>query len=140
MLFKYYPHIKPLFYFTNNKIGSFFRRVPRAEMFLRSSVVYKYKCDCCEQFYVGSTKLQLYVRKAQHFGVSHLTNRPLSSPMNSAIRDHSDKHNHSLKNNNFYILGSVNDEISLRMLETMYIVKMRPTLNNSVGAMPLHII
>ena len=37
-------------------------------MLVRSSVVYKYTCDCCQQFYIGSTALQLFRRCAQRRG------------------------------------------------------------------------
>jgi len=136
---KYYPHIQARYYFRNNfKVGSFFKKCDIPPMPLRSSVVYKYTCDCCQQFYIGSTVLQMFRRYSAHQGVSFRTNRPLSSPEKSSIREHSEQSDHPFKVQNFTILDNVKPQIQLRTLESLYIYKCKPQLNDSQSAIPLY--
>jgi len=136
---KFFPHIQVRYYFRNNfKIGSFFRKYDTLPMPLRTSVVYKYTCDCCQQFYIGSTSLQMFRRYSSHQGVSFRTGRHLSNPENSSIRDHSEQSNHPFKIQNFSILDNVQPLIQLRTLESLYIYKCKPQLNDSQSAMPLN--
>ena len=66
----YYPQVKSMFYFTNHRtIKSFFRLKDRPLDVMRSNVIYQYTCSC-DQLYIGSTSVNLYVRTAQHRGVS----------------------------------------------------------------------
>ena len=104
---KFYPQTRPKLYFKNSfKIGSFFKKSVTLPVSLRSSVVYQYTCDCCEQSYIGSTKLQMFYRCSQHCGVSHRTGRHITKPMHSSIRIHSENHDHPLKLAHFSILDS----------------------------------
>lgn len=135
-----FPYISPHFYFKNtNKLSSLCNRLQHIEMDLRSSIVYQYKCDCCHQSYIGSTKLQLFIRRSQHFGVSHRTNRVLNKQQKSAIREHSENHNHALKTTNFSILANCNKN-NIRIMESLYIYKLKPTLNEQDSALKLSII
>ena len=71
---RFYPHIDPRVYFRNDfSTGKFFKKHRNTDMLMRSSVVYKYTCDCCQQSYISSTELQLFCRCAQHKGVSFRT-------------------------------------------------------------------
>ena len=52
--------------FTSNKVSSFFStkdKIPRA---LRSCVVYKFTCACCQARYVGETTRHYDVRVNEH--------------------------------------------------------------------------
>ena len=44
---------------------------------LCSGIVYSFKCNSYNPIYYGKTKCHLYVRAAEHTGISHLTNRVL---------------------------------------------------------------
>ena len=93
----FYPQIQTCFYFKNHfTIGSFFKRHDSPEMLLRSSIVYKYTCHCCQQCYIGSSQLQMFRRIAQHKGVSFRTNRPLNKVDFSSIREHCNEADHRL--------------------------------------------
>ena len=86
---KFYPQIDPKFSFRHNfTIGSFFKRHTPSDMLVRSSLIYKYTCDCCQQSHISSTFLQLFRRCAQHKEVSFRTGTFLTRSDNSAIRDH----------------------------------------------------
>ena len=124
---KLYLQTNPKLYFKKDfKIGSIFQRNISSPLPLRSSVVYKYTCDCCEQSYIVNTKLQRFIRSSQHFGVSHRTGRPLSKPPQSSIRAHSDTHDHRLKLSNFSALMSCHNSNDLRILESIFIHKLKP--------------
>ena len=139
LLSQFYPQIKPCFYYKNNfTIGSFLKQSNDTPISLRSSVVYKYSCDCCPQFYIGSTKLQLFIRGSQHFGVSHRTNRQIANPENSAIGSHPFTCEHILSHDNFTILDYSRNTNSLRILESMYIHRQRPPLNDMQSATRLY--
>ena len=81
LLLAFYPQITVNFYFRNSfTIGSFFKKhLSETDVMMRTSVVYLYQCDCCTQSYIGSSKLQMFMRCASHAGVSYRTNKPYNS-------------------------------------------------------------
>ena len=100
-------------------------------MLVRSSVIYKYTCNCCQQSYIGSTVLQLLRRCAQHRGISFRTGNRLTRPDNSAIRDYCFNNDHSFKIFNFNIIDSTAQILDLRILEYIHINTNRPKINNN---------
>ena len=143
VLSRIFPSIKFICILTNkNTIGSFFNYKDRLPKCLRASVVYKFVCPRCGSQYVGSSSRTLGVRAREHAGVSVRTGQPLSQPPQSAIRDHAIACStpNSLDLENFSILGMTNNIVDLRILESIYIFKLKPVLNNSISAFPLHIL
>ena len=94
-----------------------------------SSVVYLYSCGQCTSSYVGQTSKQLKVRVSQHKGCSFRTNHPLTIPEKSNIFHHSLTTNHPITLENFKILASC-DKFDLRLLESLFIHKLKPSLND----------
>ena len=142
LLAKLCPSVKFRIILINSfNINSFFRYKDSLPTLFRSSVVYQYKCATCGAGYVGSTYRPLYVRASEHRGLSFRTQLPLSTPSHSSIRNHSVNTHNSLPNvDDFTIIGSNNHPISLRILESLYISKFKPSLNDSNSAFPLHIV
>ena len=139
LLGKYYPQTQPCFYFRDSyTIGNILCKKERSDSMLRSGVVYKYTCDNCQLSYIGSTVLQLYRRCAQHAGVSFRTNKPLTKPDHSTIRQHCNSNNHAFNNRNFSILSSDSNSHNLRILESLYISTYKPTLNSYLSSVPLN--
>ena len=114
---KLYPQINPNFYFRESFTIVFLKHYP-TDM-LRSSVIYKYTCDCCQQFYIGSTALQLFRRCALHRGVSFRTGDRLSRPDNSAIRDHCFKNDHPFKISNFNVIDSTSQLLKIKTIPSI---------------------
>ena len=140
---RFYPQLNLIFFFKNNlSAGSLFKKhVGEPDMMLRSNIVYKYSCDCCQRSYIGSTKLQMFIRCAHHAGVSHRTGRPYNNPSYSAIREHCSSSRHCFKFSNFSIIDTCNSsEYDLRILETLHINKSKPVLNRNLTAMQLNIV
>ena len=101
---------------------------------MQSCVIYKF---CCASN-VGSTKHCLKIRVDEHSGVSSRTSRPLARPSQSAIRDHTLQCTDNIPNiNSFNILCSASSINDLRILESIYIHKLKPNLNEMLSALPL---
>lgn len=136
-------------YFTNDyfrlipvnkfSIGSFFNHKDKLPLDMLSSVVYKFCCEHCSSGYVGMTSHNLYKRVAEHAGRSFRTGSNLSVPPHSAIRDHSNNCNIPINLNSFTILDSASNAIDLRILESLHIVQVKPSLNNTNSSFPLKI-
>ena len=126
--------------FSNkNTIGSKFRFKERLPMSLLSSVIYKYSCaQCASGTYVGSTTRALHMRIAEHMGISFRTGKQVQSSK-SSIGDHSKNCSQTISKDNFKVIGQEKNEISLRMLESLHILKLKPNLNEMQSAFPLKI-
>ena len=109
---------------------------------MRANLVYEFSCvrERTPVSYIGSTKRHLFQRLAEHANRSARTNKPLSTSPNSSIFDHSVNCSCNISIENFRILGSVNNENSLRILESLYIHRKSPSLNDTQSAHPLLIV
>ena len=135
-----YPQLDFHFILVNNfSIGTFFKTKENLPFDLRSNVIYKYEGDVCQSSYIGSTSKQSKVRFSQHFGISHRTSLPLSSQIQSSIRDHCLEEDHRMKTSNFSILKTTSNP-DLRILESLYIKSMKPNLNKDMSSHKLNII
>ena len=84
-----YPHLNIRFVFrSSTRVSSFFLFKYRIPKFLRSGVVYLFKCRCCSASYVGQTTRHLHTRVSEHLGISPITGKPSSSPVMSSIFSH----------------------------------------------------
>ena len=143
LISEFFPHLNPhLILVNHSKVSSFFKFKEALPDALRSSVVYKYSCvhSECTSAYFGSTVRKLSTRVAEHRGVSVRTGQPLTKPPQSAIRSHCDILNHDFTPDQFSIVASDNSPISLRILESLYILNEKPDLNDKNSAFPLKIV
>ena len=133
-----FPHIDFRFVFTNQfTIGSLLRRAKPKPFDLTSGAVYLFQCPRCSARYVGSTSRWLQHRIRDHKGVSIRTGFPLSKPSYSAIREHSEADDHPFSYQDFQILTTSSFRTDLVILESLYISKMKPSLNNTTVAQQL---
>ena len=114
---------------TAKRLGSFFQYKDKMPDPLRSSVIYKYSCGNCNATYIGKTLRNLSIRTDEHKGISFRTKLRLSKPMLSAIREHAEQYDHLIQTNNFTILDHARNDYELCILESLWIWKLRPTLN-----------
>ena len=139
LLGKFYPHVDFLICHQSEKsIGSFFHYKDVLPSKLRSNIVYLYTCDACQATYVGSSVKQSIVRYHQHLGTSHRTSLPLKNPVDSSIRKHCHDSDHQIKISNFSIIAQSNSS-DIRILESLLIRKLKPSLNIDSSAHPLYI-
>ena len=82
---------------------------------LWSRIIYKFECESCKDYYIGSTMKQSKVRFCQHLGISPRTNRP-TTLSHSSPRQHCEEKGHAFPLFNFSILVSANSELELLIL------------------------
>ena len=109
-------------------------------MRLKSSLVYKFSCAQCASEYVGMTARTLGTRVDEHVGVSYRTGARLTQPPHSAIGDHRDSCGASFDTSNFKIFANAYCTSDLRILESVYIYKTKPILNNQLSSYLLSIV
>ena len=138
---KIYPQIDFQMILVNSfSLGSMFSYKEKLPMVLKSSVIYKYSCArCASGTYVGSTTRAAYMRISEHRGRSFRTKKLLSVPSKSAIREHAFKCG-PIRDENFSIIGQEKSDVHLRMLESIHIHRLHPTLNDMNSAFPLNIV
>ena len=85
------------------------------------------------------TVKQLKVRISQHKGRSFRTNDLLTCPENSKILEHSWNFGHSIHDYNFEILDNPHN-FDLRILESLWIRKLKPSLNDRSSSTELSIV
>ena len=138
LLREFYPQlmIRVIFKpgFTMQSLFRFKDKIPEK---LQSSVVYHYKCRCCNATYIGKSKRQIRVRQFEHLGRSVRTNRPLGKPPFSAIRQHSESTDHPIYLDSFSVLSNRSKDVELSIVESLYIVKDKPSLCNNERSVEL---
>ena len=110
-------------------------------MYKDSKILKLLNSSKCEAMYVGSTSRTLCIRTAEHKGISSRTGRRLAVPPHSAVRLHTEEvHDAPVRSEDFTILDSSNNPVSLRILESLYIYKIKPKLNETNSAFPLNMV
>jgi hypothetical protein len=138
---KYLPDVNLHVLLVNNfRIGSFFRYKDTLPVLMRSSLVYRYSCAQCASAYVGMTARNFYTRLAEHKGRSYRTGNLLAHPPHSAVRGHAEQCNTSVSDSDFKILAFASGVSDLRILESLYIFKQKPSLNAAFSSFPLEIV
>ena len=64
----------------------------------------------------------------------------LTSPPHSAVRDHSQSCGAAVDIDSFRVLSASSYELDLRILESLFIFKTKPDLNNQLRSYPLSIV
>jgi hypothetical protein len=140
LLSRTYPYVDFHLILSNSfKTSSLFRFKDRLPKSMSASVVYEFSCalGSAPVSYIGMTKRHLHKRVAEHAGRSARSNKPLSNPPHSSIRLHSTNCSCNISLDNFKILTSANNDTDLRILESLYIYKKRPPLNEMLSSHPL---
>ena len=84
-----FPHLDIRFVFrSSRRISSFFHFKDKVPKYLRSSVVYLFKCRCCSASYVGQATRHLHTRISEHLGISPITGKHSTNPAMSSILSH----------------------------------------------------
>ena len=104
---------------------------------LQSSLVYKYKCHCCNAMYYGKTQRQLNIWTFEHVGRSVRTNRPLRKPPFGAIREHSNNLDHPILKDSFSVLLCRSNKTELAIVESLYTLRVKPEQCNNESSVEL---
>ena len=75
---------------TSFKIRNTFRFNDQIPIYMNSDLIYKYKCNICNDAYIGETKRHILVCQYEHLGRSILTGKPLkyNEKDATAVRKH----------------------------------------------------
>ena len=83
---------------------------------MNSKVVYKFKCNICNDVYVGETKRHFLVRQYEHLGNSILTEKPSkhNGKDTTAIAKHCHQNIHKADPSCFTVIGSASNNFHLK--------------------------
>ena len=138
---KKFPSISFRIILVNNfKIGSFFSYKDKLSKAMQSSLIYQFSCVNCTSGYVGCSRRTLASRVAEHAGKSSRTGRALTTPPHSSVREHAETCGSPVPMNQFKILDFCKSNNDLCILESLYIYKLKPAINDSQSSHPLHIV
>ena len=134
-----FPHLDIRFVFcSSRRISSFFPFKDEVPKYLRSSVVYLFKCRCCSTSYVGQTTRHLHTRISEHLGISPITGKRSTNPAMSSILSHINASGHPANFDDFQILSSSSDSYELMIHESL-LNKYKPNLNIQGSSIPLNL-
>ena len=89
---------------------------------LHSNLVYKFKCNICNDIYYGETKRHFKARPSEHLGITPLTGNKVKSPKESAVFDHIFHTGHNASFDDFETLVKESDELRLLLRESLLIL------------------
>ena len=122
---------------TKCKLINFFTFKDKIPVFLRSGIVYKFKCGGWNATYYGKTKRLFKARIYERFGVSVFTGKRVKGGNNSVIKEHHLFWNHSSGFDDFSVLASNNNDFKVTLMESLLINKDHPPLNKSRNSLPI---
>ena len=126
---------------SSNRIRNAFRFKDQIPKYMNSKVIYKFKCNICNDVYIGETKRHFLVREYEHLGKSILTEKNLKYTVKdaTAIRKHCYNHGHTADTSCFSLVRNAAKKYHLKLKESLPILKMKPSLNVAKESMPLHL-
>ena len=132
-------HLDIRFVFRSSKrIFSFFPFKDKVPKYLRSSVVYLFKCRCCSASYLGQTTRHLHTKISEHLGISPITGKHSTNSAISSILSHKNASGHPTTFDDFQILSSSSDSYELMVHESLLINKYRPNNLNVQDIQDIH--
>ena len=141
VILKYYPHINLNPVFMNNlSIQGLTNHKEKLPVGLSSGIVYLFQCGACSATYIGHSKKCLLTRAHEHLGRSSRTGNLLVRPPQSSIREHLERCNSGGSLENFKVLGSFNEQILLKISESLEIHFKKPSLNVDGSSFPLQLV
>ena len=102
-----------------------------------SGVIYHYTCSSCNATYIGKTKRHTHHRLSEHAGVSPLTGKLLKGQQSTTVRDHMLECHTRVSTDDFKIIGRDNNDWHLKIKESLFIKRDKPSLNIQGTSFPL---
>ena len=101
---------------TKYKLINFFTFKDKFPVFLRSGILYEFKCGGCNATYYGKTKRHFKVKICEHLQVPALTEKRVKGDKNSALKEHHLFCNHSSGFDDYSILASSNNDFKVTLI------------------------
>ena len=124
---------------TKCKLIHFITFKDKIPVFLRSGIVYKFKCGGCNATYYGKTMCHFKIRMFEHLGVSTLTGKSVKWDNDSAIKGHHLFCTYSSGFDGFSILASNDNDFKVTLMESLLLNRNHPPLNKNKHSLPLEI-
>ena len=108
---------------------------------MNSNVVYEYKCNICNDVYVGETNRHYLICQYEHLVRSILTEKPSKYKEKdaTAVRKHCHQENYSADSSCFSLIGNTTNNYHLKLKESLVILKLKQSLNTTKESMSLHL-
>ena len=87
---------------------------------LHPNLVYKFRCNICNDIYYGKTKRHFKVRACEHLGITPLTGKKVISPKESAVSDHIFHTSNNASFDDFETYVKESDEFRLLLRESFF--------------------
>ena len=124
---------------SKTRLSSLFRFKDIIPKEIRSHLVCKFTCSCCNATYYGESERHLFVRASEHLGMTPLTRKRVKNPKKSAIFDHILLKGHDASFEDFMILLKENNKFKLHLKESLLIKRDKPELNRNIYSCPLEL-
>ena len=126
---------------SSNRMRNAFRFKNQIPKYMNSKVIYKFKCNNCNDIYIGETNSRFLVGEYEPFGKSILTEKNLKYTEKdaTAIRKHCHNHGHTDDTSCFSLVGNAANKSHLKLKESLLILKMKPSLNIAKESIPLYL-
>ena len=104
-------------------------------------VVYKFKCNICNDIYVGKTECHLLVHQYEHLRKSILTEKlsKYNDKDATAIRRHYHQNNHQADSSCFTLIGGASNNFHLKLKKSLLILNLKLSLNVAKESIPLYL-
>ena len=89
---------------------------------LHFNLVYKFKCNFCNDIYYGKTIRHFKVRACEHLGITPLPGKKVKSPKESAVFNHNFHTGHNASFDDFETLVKESDELRPLLRESLLIL------------------
>ena len=108
---------------------------------MNSNVIYKYKCNICNDVYISETKRCLLIHQYKHLGRSILTEKLLKYNEKDAtvVRKHCHQQNHQADSFCFSLIENATNNYHLKLKESLVILKLKLSLNIAEESMSLYL-
>ena len=122
-----------------NKIRNAFHFKDQISIYMNSNVIYEYKCNICNDVYIGETKRHLLVRQYEHLSRSILTEKPIkcNGKDATAVRKDCHQQNHPVDSSSFALIGNATNNYDLKLKESLDFLKLKLSLNIAKECIPL---
>ena len=107
---------------SGKRLSTLFIFKDKIKKMLHSNVVYKFKCNTCNNIYYGKTKRHFKVRACEHLGITPLTGKKVKSTKQKAVFDHVVQTGHNASFDDFESLTKECDEFKLLLRESLLIL------------------
>ena len=123
---------------SSKKLFHFFSYKDKIPQKLWSHNVYHYKCTRCYSCYIGLAERHTYIRYCDHLGISWQTDKKIVG-VKTEVKEHLTTCKCDADLDNFKVIANESDTMRLKIKESLFIKRDKPSLNKNVYSTPLYL-